>query len=159
VYIKVTLARFLVNAFSATHRASLSPLSTFCIICWCLQYYSAWMWRSGGARSTVDLEFNGLHLNLSRRDLFDSGTEYSVLFNMYVLFICMYVCLVIYLMNMWLIFTCTYCLSNLKLSFQVISQFSGSCSRAFLPVFYRKGLLWIIGCSQKCKWSGNTEGF
>ena len=45
------------------------------------------MRRLGGARSTVDLEFTALHLNLGRRDLFGSGTEYSVLFNMYDLFI------------------------------------------------------------------------
>lgn len=38
-------------------------------------------------KSTPDLEFNALHLNLRRRDLFGSGTEYFVLFNMYDLFI------------------------------------------------------------------------
>lgn len=47
----------------------------------------AWVWRPGGVRSTLELEFNALHLNLRRRDLFRSGTEYSVLFNMYDLFI------------------------------------------------------------------------
>jgi len=59
-----------------------------------------WVWRAGGVRSTIDLEFNALYLNLRRRDLFGSGTEYSVLFNMYDLFI--------YLMYMWLSSTCTY---------------------------------------------------
>ena len=46
-------------------------------------------------RSTRDLEFNALHLNLRRRDLFGSGTKYSVLFNMYDLFIYLF----IYLFN------------------------------------------------------------